>query len=39
MSSGSYAQRRSRLAAQIGRGVAIVPTAPERTRNRDTQYP
>lgn len=34
-----YARRRARLAAQIGDGVAIVPTAPERTRNRDAHYP
>jgi len=39
MSSAPYARRRARLAAQMGRGVAIVPTAPERTRNRDTHYP
>ena len=34
-----YADRRARLAAQLGPGgVAIVPTAPERTRNRDSEY-
>ena len=34
-----YADRRARLAAQLGAGgVAIVPTAPERTRNRDSEY-
>ncbi len=34
-----YADRRARLAAQLGTGgVAIVPTAPERTRNRDSEY-
>ncbi len=34
-----YAQRRARVAQAIGRdGVAIVPTAPEQTRNRDTGY-
>ncbi len=34
-----YAERRARLAAQLGAGgVAIVPTAPERTRNRDSEY-
>jgi len=34
-----YAQRRARLAAQLGDGgVAIVPTAPERVRNRDSEY-
>ena len=31
-----HAQRRARLAAQLGPGgVAVVPTAPERSRNRD----
>jgi Xaa-Pro aminopeptidase len=39
MSTAIYAGRRARLAAQIGRGVAILPTAPERLRNRDTHYP
>lgn len=34
-----HARRRSRLAAQMQKGVAIVPTAPERMRNRDTHYP
>jgi len=34
-----YAQRRARLAAQLGDGgIAIVPTAPERMRNRDSDY-
>jgi Xaa-Pro aminopeptidase len=34
-----YRKRRERLAAAMGEGVAIVPTAPERVRNRDTHYP
>ncbi len=34
-----YRDRRARLAAQLGNGVAIVPTAPERIRNRDAHYP
>jgi Xaa-Pro aminopeptidase len=34
-----YAQRRARLAARMEGGIAVVPTAPERARNRDTQYP
>jgi Xaa-Pro aminopeptidase len=34
-----YARRRQRLAAAIGEGVALVPTAPERVRNRDSHYP
>lgn len=34
-----YAQRRARLAAQLGEGgIAIIPTAPERGRNRDNSY-
>ena len=34
-----YAQRRTRLAALLGPGgVAIVPTAPERPRNRDSDF-
>ena len=33
-----YARRRARLAAQLGAGgIAIVPTAPERQRNRDNE--
>ena len=32
-------ERRARLAAQIKRGIAVIPTAPERTRNRDSHYP
>jgi Xaa-Pro aminopeptidase len=34
-----YVRRRAQLAQKIGHGVAIVPTAPERTRNRDAHYP
>jgi len=34
-----FAARRARLAAQVGDGVAIIPTAPERVRNRDTHHP
>lgn len=35
-----YAQRRARLAQQLGDGgIAIVPTAPERLRNRDSDFP
>ena len=34
-----YAQRRARIAAQLGAGgIAIIPTAPERQRNRDSDY-
>ena len=34
-----HAGRRRRLAAVIGEGVAVIPTAPERARNRDSHYP
>jgi Xaa-Pro aminopeptidase len=34
-----YRKRRERLARAIGEGVALVPTAPERPRNRDSHYP
>ncbi len=35
-----YAQRRAALAAQLGAdAVAIIATAPERTRNRDSDFP
>ncbi|MGQ0544723.1 MAG: aminopeptidase P N-terminal domain-containing protein [Betaproteobacteria bacterium] len=34
-----YRARRERLARAIGEGVALVPTAPERARNRDSHYP
>lgn len=35
-----YARRRARLAARLGAGgLAIVPTAPERLRNRDAHHP
>jgi Xaa-Pro aminopeptidase len=36
---GIYADRRRRLAQAMGSGIAVVPTAPERIRNRDTHYP
>jgi Xaa-Pro aminopeptidase len=34
-----YRSRRERLVRAIGEGVALVPTAPERPRNRDSHYP
>ena len=34
-----YAARRSRLAGLMGEGVAVIATAPERLRNRDSHYP
>ncbi|NMM82395.1 Xaa-Pro aminopeptidase [Acidovorax sp. SRB_14] len=34
-----YAQRRARLATQLGpQGIALIPTAPERQRNRDSDF-
>jgi len=37
--SSVYAQRRARMAAQLGaNGIALVPTAPERQRNRDSDF-
>jgi Xaa-Pro aminopeptidase len=39
MSNTLYAQRRARLAQQIGpNGIALIPTAPERPRNRDSDF-
>ncbi|MCM2251238.1 MAG: aminopeptidase P N-terminal domain-containing protein [Ramlibacter sp.] len=39
MDSSIYRQRRARLAAQLGPGgIALVPTAPEQTRNRDNAF-
>ena len=35
----SYLTRRQRLAQAMGAGVAVIPTAPERVRNRDTHFP
>src|SRR5260221_7299080 len=35
----TYRKRRERLAQAMGGGVAVIPTAPERIRNRDTNYP
>jgi Xaa-Pro aminopeptidase len=39
MSNSIYADRRARVATQLGRdGIAVVPTAPERPRNRDSDF-
>ncbi|HEY9530209.1 MAG TPA: aminopeptidase P N-terminal domain-containing protein [Burkholderiales bacterium] len=35
----SHLARRHRLAQAMGEGVAVIPTAPERVRNRDTHFP
>ena len=38
--STPFAARRAQLAAQLGAGgVAVIPTAPEQRRNRDSDYP
>jgi Xaa-Pro aminopeptidase len=35
----TYAARRARVAAQLGKeGLAVIPTAPEHLRNRDTHF-
>lgn len=34
-----FKARRDRLLARMGEGIAILPTAPEQTRNRDATYP
>jgi Xaa-Pro aminopeptidase len=34
-----YRMRREKLARALGAGVAVIPTAPERIRNRDTHFP
>jgi len=39
MSTSLYAERRARVASAIGpQGIALVPTAPERPRNRDSDF-
>jgi Xaa-Pro aminopeptidase len=39
MNASLYAQRRGRLAAQLGPdAIAIIPTAPEQSRNRDNGF-
>jgi Xaa-Pro aminopeptidase len=39
MTTTLYAQRRARVAAAIGRdGIAIIPTAAEHPRNRDSDF-
>ena len=34
-----FQQRRNQLLSKIGSGIAIIPTAPEVVRNRDSHYP
>ncbi|WP_300454621.1 aminopeptidase P N-terminal domain-containing protein [Accumulibacter sp.] len=39
MSDTPYVRRRQELLAQLGDGIAVIPTAPERLRNHDAHYP
>ncbi len=40
MTHSIYAARRARVAAQLGQGgIAVIPTAPEQPRNRDSDFP
>ncbi|WP_291992187.1 aminopeptidase P N-terminal domain-containing protein [Candidatus Accumulibacter sp. ACC003] len=39
MTQQPYAQRRQQLLERLGDGVAVLATAPERLRNRDSHYP
>ena len=40
MNHSIYAARRARVAADLGAGgIAVIPTAPERPRNRDSDFP
>ncbi|MBK9444825.1 MAG: aminopeptidase P N-terminal domain-containing protein [Betaproteobacteria bacterium] len=39
MTHTAFTARRQRLLAKLGNGIAIVPTAPERVRNRDSHHP
>jgi Xaa-Pro aminopeptidase len=39
MDAAPFIERRRRLIARMGDGVAVIPTAPEKLRNRDTSYP
>lgn len=35
----AFVDRRARLTKTMGRGIAVIPTSPERVRNRDSHYP
>ena len=39
MDNFPFVARRRRLLERMGAGVAVIPTAPEHLRNRDTHYP
>lgn len=38
MDTSAFSARRTRLLSRMQVGVAVIPTAPERVRNRDTHY-
>ena len=39
MNHQPYSDRRQRVLARLGDGIAVIPTAAERLRNRDSHYP
>ena len=39
MNIQAFVDRRARLLAHMERGIAVIPTAPERVRNRDAHHP
>ena len=39
ISIDAFRKRRARLCARMSEGLAIIPTAPEKARNRDSHYP
>jgi len=39
MDIAPFSKRRARLINQMGNGIAVIPTAPEQVRNRDTHHP
>lgn len=39
MDISAFSARRTRLMEHMGRGIAVIPTAPELLRNRDNQHP
>ena len=39
MDISTFSDRRTRLLAAMGEGVAVIPTAAEKLRNRDSHYP
>ena len=39
MNNAPFLERRRRLLERMGQGIAVIPTAPEKLRNRDTSFP